>query len=87
MNGSGFTVAEVSQYTVCRACRSVAPAAHVACPEPVAPGAGAACVECGSPEVEVLATRVEAEARAAGLWLKEGWSLLDVLDPYWSPRR
>lgn len=66
---------ETGQYTVCRGCKAVAP------------GAGPTCVECGSSEVETHGTRVEAEARAAGLWLKEGWSLLDVLDPYWSPRR
>lgn len=31
--------------------------------------------------------RIEAEAYAVSLWLKEGYSIVDIGDPYFKPRR
>jgi len=64
-----------SGHTVCLSCRTVSPGAWTACPA------------CGSGAVEAHGTRMEAEARAAGLWLAEGYAMVDVADRYWNPVR
>lgn len=67
----------MTMWKVCQDCRSI--------DEDVSP----ACRECGStkPTQEAFLHRTLAEASAASLWLADGYSLCDVKDPYFKPRR
>lgn len=73
--------------TVCLRCRAVAA------------GVWPQCVECGAAGGEYYATRVEGEARAAGLWFgrlremreperpEDGMARVDYTDPYFKEGR
>lgn len=65
-------------YVVCENCRYVY--------EPINDGI---CPSCGHKHSiqPMFGQRIEAEAYAVGLWLKEGYSITDVCDPYFQPKR
>tara|TARA_R110000868_G_scaffold68383_3_gene202055 strand:- start:1147 stop:1344 length:198 start_codon:yes stop_codon:yes gene_type:complete len=45
------------------------------------------CPTCGDPKRHgPFQTKIEAEAKAMGLWLKDGYSIHDIRDPYFNPR-
>lgn len=47
------------------------------------------CPTCGHEHTvqPAFPARIEAQAYAVGLWLKEGYSITDVCDPYFQPKR
>ena len=67
-------------YIVCANCR------HVYGVPVVYAGACPVC-ESEHTEQEAFSNRVLAEAYAVGQWLRDGYSLKDVEDPYFNPRR
>lgn len=69
-------------HTVCRTCRSVTAGVHTRCRAPTrVPG------YCNSVDTEFHETATLADAAAAGMWLADGYSMCDVADPYFRPRR
>jgi len=63
-------------HVVCYECRYVYERAYDLCPT------------CGdSKRHGPFPTKIEAEAKAMGLWLKDGYSIHDIRDPYFKPRR
>ena len=89
--------------TVCLRCRAVSAGVAQVCPAPMPPvGGPGGAVEawpCGSEAVEYYETRVEGEARAAGLWFgrlremrvperaEDGMARVDYTDPYFKEVR
>ena len=70
-------VQRVPLYVVCRQCRHIYDMAHDMCPQ---------CSELLGDQ-EGFFNKTLAEAYAVGQWLREGYSLIDVQDPYFNPRR
>jgi hypothetical protein len=68
----------VPSYFVCNQCMCVCDTAHDLCP---------VCSELKQLPYQEFPQKVEAEAYAVGQWLREGYSITDVRDPYFNPRR
>lgn len=66
-------------YVICRSCRWPHETSYDLCPN------------CGEGDFmsprEQFSTKIEAEAKAAALWLADGYTIHDVRDPYFNPRR
>jgi len=67
-------------YVVCRSCQYPHEVSYDLCPN------------CGFEDkkadtLEQFPNKVLAEAYAVGLWLKQGYSIHDIRDPYFNPKR